>query len=678
MSNYGNAYGYGGLAPVSFFFSLGLCVLAFAAQWRLFTKAGEPGWKCLIPVYGAYVWCKIVWKEKIFWTILGISLGSGVLSGLLSSTMANSHRYSGGGSGAIFLGILLLAVAVFSLVVAIKMVIYTARAYGKGGGFAAGLFFLMPIFYCILAFGSSEYVGPMGIPSETQGSRDANGSDVGDRAGEPGAGYAEVPNASAHGLIWIVVGVCALLLGITSVQRIVAAMTKFRIQSGLFGSPWVGTTNFAHFLGSANIRAVLSNSFVFGMIAIIVSLLFSLLGGAAGMSDSRFGKAIMVAIGAVIAFVPPIIVDYALLKAGAIRAEEGNLLIPVANALPCGGVAMMLGALLPDVWPRNRFYGVLVAPLLALASLFFSKSVINPLQNAINMKSTDTLVTYIYRISFLNNQISVGAAAEVVQSLLNLVPAAVGALLIAALLKQARPAAMTLKKEGVGASVAAGLIAGGLVLLAGIALFSRYPSAFSSANVLRSAVVSLICAFLTSILAFGVYAAVLLLAGKCDPRRWFPFALLVMLSVGFNRSSIMDYMTARSLGFVNTIVMPVLSAVANPLSIMLLIGMIIIRPQRASTCALFALGAAFLSAAYVMFDLSSVVFCIADSNKYTMGMLLRIMLQSSTQATTQAMDVDVRAMESMRVGLIGAALMIVSLPLGAGAGLCFHAGRREG
>ena len=43
---------------------LALIILAIVAMWRIFTKAGEKGWKCLIPVYGAYVEYKIGWEGK--------------------------------------------------------------------------------------------------------------------------------------------------------------------------------------------------------------------------------------------------------------------------------------------------------------------------------------------------------------------------------------------------------------------------------------------------------------------------------------------------------------------------------------------------------------------------------------------------------------------------------------
>jgi hypothetical protein len=51
-----------GQAPGPLFW---ICYLAFtilmiAAWWKIFTKAGQPGWACIIPIYNLYVWCKIV------------------------------------------------------------------------------------------------------------------------------------------------------------------------------------------------------------------------------------------------------------------------------------------------------------------------------------------------------------------------------------------------------------------------------------------------------------------------------------------------------------------------------------------------------------------------------------------------------------------------------------------
>lgn len=51
-------------------------LLQIIANWRIFTKAGEPGWKSIIPVYGDYISYKIAWETGYFWAtlILGIAV----------------------------------------------------------------------------------------------------------------------------------------------------------------------------------------------------------------------------------------------------------------------------------------------------------------------------------------------------------------------------------------------------------------------------------------------------------------------------------------------------------------------------------------------------------------------------------------------------------------------------
>ena len=100
-----------------------LWVLSVIAYWRLFTKAGEPGWKSIIPIYSTYM----------------------VFLSAVSSMAA-----------AVVMMILYVIVLILSIVLYVKM----SKAYGKGGGFAVGLLLLWPIFILILGFGSSEYLGP--------------------------------------------------------------------------------------------------------------------------------------------------------------------------------------------------------------------------------------------------------------------------------------------------------------------------------------------------------------------------------------------------------------------------------------------------------------------------------------------------------------------------------------
>ena len=99
--------------------SIAFMVLMLAGVWKIFTKAGEKGWKALIPIYGAVVFLRIVGRPG-WW-------------------------------------FLLLCIPVVGLFLSLALCIDLARVFGKGGGFAAGLAFLGPIFLLILAFGEAQY-----------------------------------------------------------------------------------------------------------------------------------------------------------------------------------------------------------------------------------------------------------------------------------------------------------------------------------------------------------------------------------------------------------------------------------------------------------------------------------------------------------------------------------------
>ena len=94
-------------------------VLMFAALWKIFSKAGEPGWKSLVPIYGTVVFLRIV--ERPWWWLL------------------------------------LLVIPIVNFIPSIMICIDLSRAFGKGGGFAAGLMLLTPVFLLMLAFGDAKY-----------------------------------------------------------------------------------------------------------------------------------------------------------------------------------------------------------------------------------------------------------------------------------------------------------------------------------------------------------------------------------------------------------------------------------------------------------------------------------------------------------------------------------------
>lgn len=110
---------------------IAIAVIQIVAQWKLFTKAGEKGWKSIIPIYNYVILFKI----------------SGLSPWLLFILLASVIPFVGW-----------IAVVALMAVLAYKL----AKSFGKDGGWAVGLYFLPSIFYMILAFGKSTYVGPGG------------------------------------------------------------------------------------------------------------------------------------------------------------------------------------------------------------------------------------------------------------------------------------------------------------------------------------------------------------------------------------------------------------------------------------------------------------------------------------------------------------------------------------
>ena len=127
--------------------SLALAVLAIAATWCIFKKAGTGGWKAIVPVYCDYTMYKIAWKTKYFWILLILS----VVMSVCSTVMESMSEY------ALPLGIAILVMAIVVTVIEIKCQVKLAKAFRKGGWFAVGLIFLPFIFYPILGFGPAKY-----------------------------------------------------------------------------------------------------------------------------------------------------------------------------------------------------------------------------------------------------------------------------------------------------------------------------------------------------------------------------------------------------------------------------------------------------------------------------------------------------------------------------------------
>lgn len=100
---------------------LGFVILMIASMWKVFTKAGQPGWASIIPFVNLYFLCKVAGRPG-WWLIL-------------------------------------MLIPFVNFIILIIVDIDIAKNFGKGVGFGIGLILLPIIFFPVLAFGSAQYQG---------------------------------------------------------------------------------------------------------------------------------------------------------------------------------------------------------------------------------------------------------------------------------------------------------------------------------------------------------------------------------------------------------------------------------------------------------------------------------------------------------------------------------------
>jgi hypothetical protein len=100
-----------------------IAIFLIVAMWRVFSKAGQPGWAVFIPIYNTIVLLRVAGKP--WWWLF------------------------------------LYLIPLVDIVIAIIVYAGVAANYGKGAGFTVGLIFLPFIFFPILGYGGAVYQGPI-------------------------------------------------------------------------------------------------------------------------------------------------------------------------------------------------------------------------------------------------------------------------------------------------------------------------------------------------------------------------------------------------------------------------------------------------------------------------------------------------------------------------------------
>lgn len=102
-------------------FLLLFVVLPVLCLWKIFDKAGKPGWAAIVPIYNLVVLLEIL-RKPLWWIIL-------------------------------------LLLPIVNIVISFVLSMALGESFGKGKGFGVALFFVPFICFPILAFGDAKYQG---------------------------------------------------------------------------------------------------------------------------------------------------------------------------------------------------------------------------------------------------------------------------------------------------------------------------------------------------------------------------------------------------------------------------------------------------------------------------------------------------------------------------------------
>ncbi len=113
---------------IMFLIYAAVIIVMIASMWKIFVKAGKPGWAAIIPIYNLIVLLEVVGRP-MWWILIYI---------------------------------------ICSPIAAIVVSLDLAKSFGKDIGFGIGLIILPIVFMPMLGFGSATYVGPSAAQNKPQ------------------------------------------------------------------------------------------------------------------------------------------------------------------------------------------------------------------------------------------------------------------------------------------------------------------------------------------------------------------------------------------------------------------------------------------------------------------------------------------------------------------------------
>ena len=99
---------------------IGIIVLMITSVWKVFTKANQPGWAAIVPIYNIIIMLEVA-KKPTWWVAMYF-------------------------------------IPIANFIFMIMTLNGLSKNFGKDEGFTVGMVFLGIVFWPILAFGNAQYV----------------------------------------------------------------------------------------------------------------------------------------------------------------------------------------------------------------------------------------------------------------------------------------------------------------------------------------------------------------------------------------------------------------------------------------------------------------------------------------------------------------------------------------
>ncbi len=146
----------GGLIAVLLISAIIYYALLVVAEWKVFEKTGEKGWKSLIPIYNQYILFKIVGMKNWFWISMCVSIVIGAFVGAMGFNIDEIAKNSFTGTNLIA-ALLYFAMIIFTFVIAVMNYYRISKVFGHGCGYTLGLVFVTSIMLLVLGFNNDKY-----------------------------------------------------------------------------------------------------------------------------------------------------------------------------------------------------------------------------------------------------------------------------------------------------------------------------------------------------------------------------------------------------------------------------------------------------------------------------------------------------------------------------------------